>query len=46
MIDSLASNDHNTYMINISKNIIKRHKVEIFINKTVKELVSGKTKDK
>lgn len=46
MIDSLASNDHNTYMINISKNIIKRHKVEIFMNKTVKELVSGKTKGK
>lgn len=42
MIDSLATNDYNTLMINISRMIIEKHKIPMFMNKTVRELVSGK----
>lgn len=42
MIDSLASNDRNAIMINISRMIMEKHKVQIFMNKTVKDLISGK----
>jgi hypothetical protein len=42
MIDSFASNEQNSFMIKQAVNFLKNNPVEIFIKKTVKELISGK----
>jgi hypothetical protein len=42
MIDTFASNEQNSFMIKQAVNFLKNNPVEIFINKTVKELISGK----